>query len=81
MDEFTREIGLDNLVGIHLNDSKTEFESRKDRHETIGNGTMGMEPFRLLMNDHRMDDIPIVLETPDPSRWAEEIETLYALVE
>ncbi|MFH1386247.1 MAG: deoxyribonuclease IV [bacterium] len=66
-EEFDRIVGLKNLLAIHLNDSKGEQGSKKDRHEHIGQGKMGLEPFRLLMNDSRFDNIPMVLETPkDP---------------
>ncbi len=63
-DEFDRIIGLERLGLIHLNDSKHPFASRKDRHETIGEGTLGDEPFRRIMLDERLRDVPKVLETP-----------------
>jgi len=63
-DEFDETIGLDRLHLFHVNDSINPFDSRKDRHAGIGEGTMGLEPFRHLMNDARMKDIPKVLETP-----------------
>ena len=49
---------------MHLNDSKHPFDSRKDRHETIGEGTLGTEPFRRLVRDKRLMHVPKVLETP-----------------
>ena len=61
---FDEIIGLDRLGLIHLNDSKHPFDSRKDRHETIGKGTLGAEPFRRLMLDGRLANVPKVLETP-----------------
>lgn len=79
--EFDRIIGLSYLSGIHLNDSKKELGSRVDRHESMGKGTMGMELFRMIMNDPNLDNLPIILETPDESLWAEEIQTLYTLIE
>lgn len=74
--EFDDVIGLPFLKAIHLNDTKKEFASRVDRHETLGNGFLGMEFFERIMKDERLDDIPFILETPDESRWAEEIEIL-----
>jgi len=62
--EFDEAIGLDRLAAFHLNDSKKKFNSRVDRHEHIGKGHMGVEPFRLLMNDKRFWGLPMCLETP-----------------
>lgn len=61
---FDETIGLDRLGLLHLNDSKHPFDSRKDRHETIGEGTLGTEPFRRIVLDPRLSDVPKVLETP-----------------
>lgn len=74
--EFDDVVGLPFLKAIHLNDTKKEFASRIDRHETLGNGFLGMEFFERIMKDERFDNIPFILETPDESRWAEEIEIL-----
>lgn len=63
-DAFDRLIGLDRLKFFHLNDTKNEFESHKDRHEHIGQGEIGLEGFRHLMQDPRFADIPKALETP-----------------
>ena len=71
--EFERVIGLEYLKGIHLNDTKKPLGSRVDRHESIGLGLFDMEFFKRFMKDPRFDNMPIVLETPDESRWAEEI--------
>lgn len=79
-DEFDRVVGFKYLKGMHLNDSKKEFDSRVDRHDTLGNGTIGLEVFRQLMNDSRFDGIPLILETPDENRWAEEIKMLKSLI-
>ena len=57
-------IGLKNVKAFHLNDSKKELGSRVDRHENIGNGHLGLEAFRLLVNDRRFEGIPMMLETP-----------------
>lgn len=79
--KFEEVIGFHYLRGIHLNDSKKELSTRVDRHDSVGKGVMGMDLFRMLMKDPRFDDIPIILETPDESLWAEEIRLLYALAE
>ncbi len=78
--EFDQIIGLKYLRGMHLNDDKRELASRIDRHEQIGRGTLGQEAFTRLMNDERLDGIPLILETPDPSLWADEISWLYSRV-
>jgi len=57
-------IGLERVEVIHLNDAKGDLGSRLDRHEHIGRGTMGLEPFRMLLNDDRFSDLPMLLETP-----------------
>lgn len=69
-------IGLEYLKGIHLNDSLKELASRVDRHASVGEGVMGMTLFEVLMQDEHLADIPIILETPNPDRWAEEIALL-----
>lgn len=63
-DEFDRVIGIEKLEAFHLNDSKRDLGARVDRHEHIGKGFLGLEPFRLLLNDKRFQKIPMVLETP-----------------
>lgn len=76
---FERIVGLQYLRAIHLNDSKKGVGSHVDRHESIGLGEMGTDFFARFMHDPRFDDMPIILETPDPSRWAEEIRWLRSL--
>ena len=66
---FGKIVGLSYLCGIHLNDSKKDFASRVDRHDSLGKGTLGLDPFRFIMNDPRFDGIPLILETPDPDLW------------
>jgi len=78
-EEFDRVIGFQYLKGMHLNDSKKELASRVDRHDNIGKGLLGIEPFRRIMNDPRFDDMPLILETPDTDLWEEEIKILYGL--
>ena len=70
---FDELIGFQYLKGMHLNDSKKDIDSRVDRHESIGKGMITINAFKLIMNDSRFDDIPLILETPDSSIWAEEI--------
>ena len=65
---------------MHINDSKPELGSRVDRHDSLGVGKIGWDAFKFIMNDERMDDIPLVLETIDESIWAEEIKTLYSFI-
>jgi len=81
MRAFDEIVGFDYLEGMHINDSKPPLGSRVDRHHSLGMGEIGWEAFRLIMNDPRMDDIPLILETIDESIWAEEIRALYALQE
>lgn len=78
-DEFDEIIGLDYLKGFHLNDCKKALGSRVDRHEKISLGTIGAEGFRWIVNDRRFNDIPMILETPDPDGWRDEIDLLYSL--
>lgn len=80
MDEFEKYVGFKYLRGVHLNDSKFDIGSRKDRHDSIGKGILGMEFFERFMNDDRFDNIPIILETIDSSIWKEEINLLYSLI-
>jgi deoxyribonuclease-4 len=81
MQELDRVVDLKYLRGMHLNDAKIDLGSRKDRHQSLGKGTLGLEPFRFIMNDPRLDEIPLILETIDEELWAEEIAMLYGMVE
>ena len=81
LEEFDRIVGFPYLRGVHLNDSKADLGSRVDRHAPIGKGKIGLEAFRLIMNDVRFEGIPLILETPERERWAEEIALLYGLIE
>lgn len=74
--EFEEVVGFEFLKGMHLNDSKKEFASRVDRHESLGKGTLGLEVFECIVTDSRFNGIPLILETPDESLWAEEINLL-----
>ena len=75
-DEFKKEVGFEYLRGMHLNDSKKELGSHVDRHDNIGQGLIGSAFFERLMKDSRFDNMPLILETPDESKWAEEIAWL-----
>lgn len=77
--EFDAVIGGDYLRAIHLNDDLKAMGSRVDRHASLRKGTLGEEFFRRFVNDSRFDSMPIILETPDPELWPEEIEWLYSL--
>jgi deoxyribonuclease-4 len=76
---FDEIIGFGYLKGMHLNDSKKDVGTRVDRHDEIGQGFVGLETFKLLMNDSRFDNIPLILETPNTENWANEIELLRSL--
>ncbi len=78
--EFEKIVGFKYLQGMHINDSKPDLGSRVDRHDSIGKGKIGLKAFELIMNDKRMDDIPLILETIDESIWKEEIKLLYSLI-
>ncbi|MDE5902336.1 MAG: deoxyribonuclease IV, partial [Muribaculaceae bacterium] len=73
-------IGGTYLKALHLNDDKRELGSRIDRHASIGEGTLGQEFFIRLVNDPRFDNMPLILETPDESLWAQEIAWLYGQI-
>jgi deoxyribonuclease-4 len=81
MQRFDHIVGFAYLKGLHLNDAKKDLASRVDRHASLGEGYLGLDSFRRLMTDPRLDHLPMILETPDDTRWAEEIRTLYRLVE
>ncbi|MBF0190158.1 MAG: deoxyribonuclease IV [Magnetococcales bacterium] len=81
METFGSVVGFGYLKGMHLNDSKPDLGARVDRHHSIGHGHLGVEPFRWIMNDSRLDEIPLVLETIDDTLWPEEIRLLYSMVD
>lgn len=76
---FDSIIGMHYLSAMHINDSKKGLGSKVDRHESMGAGTIGLTFFEMLMNDPRMDNIPLILETPNPDLWPQEIAALYAM--
>ncbi|MBT0726839.1 deoxyribonuclease IV [Rosenbergiella australiborealis] len=75
---FERVVGFNYLRGMHLNDAKSQFNSRVDRHDSLGEGNIGHTPFQWIMQDARFDNIPLILETINPDIWAEEIAWLRA---
>lgn len=78
--DFDAIIGFDYLRGMHLNDSKKELASRVDRHESIGGGFLSTPAFERIMADSRFDNIPLILETPDESKWKDEVAWLKSKV-
>ncbi len=76
--EFDRIIGFKYLRGMHLNDAMRPLGSRIDRHSPMGEGEIGIECFKYIASDPRFDNIPLILETPDEERWAQEIAQLRA---
>jgi deoxyribonuclease IV len=79
--DFDTIVGREYLSGMHINDSKPPLGSRVDRHHSLGRGEIGLDAFRFIMNDDRMDDIPLILETIDETIWKDEIALLYSFVD
>ena len=79
IDEFDRVVGLDRLKAIHLNDTKGELGSHRDRHVHIGEGHIGLEGFRNMLNDARLSAVPGLLETPKDDDLSEDMVNLAAL--
>ena len=79
--EFDEVVGFNYLRGIHLNDTKKELGSHVDRHDSIGKGLLGIDFFKRFMKDERFNDMPVILETPDESLWADEIKLLRSFEE
>ncbi len=74
--DFERLVGFDKLCGMHINDAKVKLGSRVDRHHSLGQGEIGWEAFRYIMQDDRFRGVPLCLETIDETIWAEEIQQL-----
>ena len=74
--EFDRVVGFEYLRGMHLNDALKPRGSKVDRHTPLGDGLIGWDCFRFIASDPRFENIPLILETPDENRWAEEIAKL-----
>ncbi|OEH79275.1 putative endonuclease V [Cyclospora cayetanensis] len=85
MEEFDAIVGYKYLKGMHINDSKSELRSGLDRHELLGKGHLGLEPFKYIMqHPTRFKDMPLVLETPDPTEgsiWKKEIKQMYSFLD
>ncbi len=79
--EFDEVVGFQYLRGMHLNDAMRPLGSRIDRHAPLGDGEIGIHCFEYIMADKRFDNIPLILETPDTERWAEEIALLRSFCE
>lgn len=79
MSQFDRAVGLERIGALHLNDSKKPLGSRVDRHEHIGQGELGTDGFKYLLNDQRLRHLPMVLETPKGPDMAEDVENLKVL--
>ncbi len=77
--EFDEVVGFKYLRGMHLNDAMKGVGSRVDRHAPLGEGEIGLPCFEYIMGDSRFDNIPLVLETPDDTKWVEEIELLKSM--
>ena len=80
MRRFDAALGFGRLRAVHVNDSKKDLGGRVDRHEHIGKGFLGLEAFRLLMNDPRFNDVPLILETPKSDDCHEDVENLTTLI-
>ncbi|MEG0518633.1 MAG: deoxyribonuclease IV [Bacteroidales bacterium] len=78
--EFEKIIGFKYLSGMHLNDAMKGVGSKVDRHSSLGQGELGITPFRLIMQDSRFNNIPLIMETPNPDIWAEELNTLRSFI-
>jgi deoxyribonuclease-4 len=78
---FEQTVGFEYLKGMHLNDAMKPLGSRVDRHSPLGEGQLGITPFKYIMQDSRFDGIPLILETPDEARWTEEIALLRSFAE
>jgi len=76
MEHFDRTVGFTYLRGMHINDSKVALNSHVDRHESLGQGLLGIEVFRCIMADARFENMPLVLETPNETLWEREIQQL-----
>ena len=79
LDEFFSRFSPEKLYGMHLNDSKVPLASNKDRHDSIGLGLIGEECFKAIVRRKEVRGIPLILETPDETRWAEEIKMLLSI--
>ncbi len=79
-EDFDNIVGFKYLCCMHLNDAKKELGSRVDRHDSLGKGSLGIDTFKWIMQDSRFEGIPLILETPDDTIWAEEIKLLKEMI-
>ncbi len=79
MDQFEKIVGFDSLKAIHVNDAKADLGSRLDRHDSLGEGTLGWQTFDHLLKDNRTDGVALILETPSPDKWRDEIARLFEM--
>lgn len=79
--QFNDVVGFEYLKAMHLNDSKKELGTNVDRHDSLGDGFIGWTPFKMIMKDQRFNNIPLILETPNTERWADEITKLQSLLD
>lgn len=77
---FGEIVGFKYLKAMHLNDSKPDLGDRVDRHDSLGKGKLGLDVFKMIMRDKRLDDMPLILETIDDTIWKEEIALLYSFL-
>lgn len=80
MNKFEEIVGFKYLKAMHINDSKPDLGAKVDRHDSIGKGKLGLDTFSFIMNDARMEEMPLILETIDETLWADEIAMLYGMV-
>jgi deoxyribonuclease-4 len=80
MKEFDRIVGFKYLKALHLNDSKNDFNTKKDRHECLGKGFIGLDAFRYIMQSENFENIPMVLETPLPELYGDELKLLRSFI-
>ena len=77
--DFSSIVGFEYLAGMHINDSKVDLGTKVDRHHSLGQGFIGEDAFKFIMQDERFNGIPMVLETIDDTIWADEIAWLQQL--
>lgn len=79
--QFEEIVGYQYLRAMHLNDAKTDFGSKVDRHDSLGQGKIGIEPFKFIMQNPQFENIPLILETTNPDIWDQEIGLLRSFIQ
>ncbi len=79
MEQFDSIVGMENLKAIHVNDARADLGSRLDRHDSLGEGTLGWKTFEHIVKDKRTDGVPLILETPVPDKWEAEISRMFEM--